>query len=71
MIWANRMVCGFCSKEQPYSQRPCSCGRELTRKDGRGFWEGGKGTRNRINMSKKDSKKYQGLGKTISNKSKS
>nr|KAJ3418517.1 hypothetical protein HK105_008211 [Polyrhizophydium stewartii] len=69
MLWANRMVCGFCSREQPYSaDKPCVCGRDLTRKDGGGFWEGGKGTRDRTRMSNKDSRKYRGLGKTISNR---
>jgi len=34
------------------------------------FWEGGKGTRNVNAMSRKDPKKFKGLGKTISSKQK-
>jgi hypothetical protein len=63
------MICGFCSKEQFYSQKTCACGRELTRKAGGGFWEGGQGTRDRERMSRKDSHKFKGLGKTVSAKS--
>lgn len=69
MILANRMVCGFCSKEQAYSaDKPCTCGKQLTRtKNASGaFWEGGKGTRDRKKMSKNDPRKYKGLNKTKS-----
>jgi uncharacterized CHY-type Zn-finger protein len=69
MKWANRMICGFCSKEQPYSQKPCVCGKELVRKNGSGFWEGGKGTRSKTLMSRRDTKKYKGTNKTVSMKS--
>jgi hypothetical protein len=54
--------------EQTYSQKQCSCGRELTRKDSGGFWEGGKGTRDISRMAKRDSHKYKGMNKTKSNK---
>lgn len=63
------MICGFCSKEQAYSQKMCACGKELTRKSGGGFWEGGLGTRDREKMSRKDGHKLKGLGKTVSLKS--
>ncbi len=33
-----------------------------------GFWEGGKGTRDPSRMSRKDPRKYRGLGKTTSQK---
>ncbi|KAJ3108119.1 hypothetical protein HDU96_007682 [Phlyctochytrium bullatum] len=69
MAWATRMVCGFCSREQPYSQKPCACGKELTRKSGGGFWEGGQGTRERRLMSRKEGRKYKGTNKTVSMKS--
>ncbi|KAI8834258.1 hypothetical protein BJ741DRAFT_610483 [Chytriomyces cf. hyalinus JEL632] len=71
MTWANRMICGFCCREQVYSQQAsCLCGKELTRRSvGKGgFWEGGQGTRSRVLMSKKDTRKTKGLGKTVSMK---
>ncbi|KAJ3320705.1 hypothetical protein HDV06_005113 [Boothiomyces sp. JEL0866] len=68
--WANRMICGFCSREQPYSQKPCVCGKSLVREKGKGFWEGGDGTRDPRLMSKNDSRKYAGMNKTMSRKSK-
>ncbi|KAI8612567.1 hypothetical protein BC830DRAFT_1136148 [Chytriomyces sp. MP71] len=71
MQWANRMICGFCAREQVYSQQAsCLCGRELTRRSGGGggFWEGGQGTRTRHLMSRKDPRKTKGLGKTQSQK---
>ncbi|OJD23494.1 hypothetical protein ACJ73_05150 [Blastomyces percursus] len=64
---ANRMICGFCSREQIY--RPDSCGichSTLIRKTGSGFWEGGKGTRDRGRMNRKDPRKYKRRGGTAS-----
>lgn len=47
----------------------CSCGKDMTRSSsGTGFWEGGKGTRDRMRMSKNDDRKYKGLMKTKSRK---
>jgi hypothetical protein len=69
--FATRMRCGFCSKEQPFSNSlPCSsCGKELTKsRSAHGFWEGGQGTRDRTTMSRRENRKYQGLGKTVSNR---
>lgn len=60
--WATRMICGFCSKEQPFSQtKPCSCGKILSTVGQKktAFWEGGKGSRDSTTMSRKDSKKYR------------
>lgn len=54
-IMANNMICGFCSKEQSVKY-DCDCGMSL--KKNTKFWEGGKGSRNKTTMSKKDSKKY-------------
>ncbi|XP_035225906.1 uncharacterized protein LOC118198357 isoform X2 [Stegodyphus dumicola] len=53
MKFASRMICGFCAKEQPYSKdKPCfGCSADLTKKAG-SHWEGGKGCRNKIQMSR-------------------
>lgn len=56
--WANRMICGYCSREQNYTPGNCTfCGRNLVSKVHTGFWEGGKGTRDRVFMSRKDPRK--------------
>ncbi|OCT53622.1 CHY zinc finger domain protein [Cladophialophora carrionii] len=58
---AERMVCGWCSREQRFRRDDCGlCGRSLTRqrKVG-GFWEGGQGTRERRLMSRKEKRKYK------------
>ncbi|KAE8354519.1 hypothetical protein BDV28DRAFT_147060 [Aspergillus coremiiformis] len=57
---ANRMICGFCSREQIYRPEDCGvCRAALIGKAGSGFWEGGKGTRNKVLMSRKDPRKYK------------
>ncbi len=57
-VWANRMLCGFCGLEQPFSSKPCSCGSQLAKSSSMTrFWEGGKGNRNTRALSKNDSKK--------------
>lgn len=62
---ANRMICGFCSREQIYRPENCGiCRATLIGKAGSGFWEGGKGTRNRALMSRKDPRKYKRRGAT-------
>lgn len=49
--WASRMVCGFCSREQPLDKVCKYCGKKLAtsaaQPSGRNtrFWEGGKGCR--------------------------
>ncbi|KAI4162321.1 MAG: hypothetical protein LQ342_004035 [Letrouitia transgressa] len=51
---ANRMICGFCSREQNYRPEDCGvCRNVLIGKRGSGFWEGGKGTRDKVRMSRK------------------
>ena len=51
---ANRMICGFCSREQNYRPDDCGvCRASLVKKAGSGFWEGGKGTRDKARMSRK------------------
>lgn len=62
---ANRMICGFCSREQIYRPENCGiCRAVLVGKAGSGFWEGGKGTRNKVLMSRKDPRKYKRRGGT-------
>ncbi|KAF2795061.1 hypothetical protein K505DRAFT_324317 [Melanomma pulvis-pyrius CBS 109.77] len=57
---ANRMMCGFCSREQNYRPKDCGiCHAWLTVKPSRGFWEGGQGTRDKVTMSRKDPRKYK------------
>ncbi|KAI1821307.1 hypothetical protein F4861DRAFT_519352 [Xylaria intraflava] len=61
--WANRMICGWCSREQNYAVEACAfCGRSVIGKRGKGFWEGGKGTRDRTKMSRKDKRKFRRIG---------
>ncbi|KAI8849507.1 hypothetical protein BC829DRAFT_182884 [Chytridium lagenaria] len=71
MVWANRMICGYCSREQAYSpNKACACGRELTRtSNNKGYWEGGLGTRDKKVMSRHEGRKYKGMNKTVSMKS--
>ena len=60
---ANRMICGWCSREQAYRPEECAfCGRGVVGRRGKGFWEGGKGTRDRVRMSRKDPRKYKRVG---------
>lgn len=67
--WANRMICGYCSREQNYAVSNCGfCGRSVVGRKGRGFWEGGKGTRDRKLMSRKDPRKFKRVGGAESKK---
>lgn len=68
MKYATRMVCGFCSKEQPYSQRPCNGCKSSVTKSRSSHWEGGKGCRDKLTMSRNDDQKYSQQGKTASRK---
>ncbi|KAF9921346.1 hypothetical protein FBU30_008645 [Linnemannia zychae] len=69
-VFAKRMVCGYCSREQTISEKPCACGRNLVRTSGGSgaFWEGGEGMRDRTRMSTKDPRKHKGLHKTVAKK---
>ncbi|KAK5950304.1 hypothetical protein OHC33_008773 [Knufia fluminis] len=62
---AERMICGFCSREQRYHPEACRhCGRSVIKKSiTTGFWEGGKGTRDKNLMRKKEGRKYKVSGK--------
>ena len=68
--FAKTIVCGFCACEQSQNNKVCQkCGKAFTRMDqGKKFWEGGKGMRNKALMSSKDSHKFKGIFKTISKK---
>lgn len=69
---ANRMICGFCSREQSYRPEDCiHCRAGLVGKSSGGFWEGGKGTRDKAKMSRKDPRKYKRRGGTQVGSSKS
>lgn len=60
---ANRMICGWCSREQNYRPEDCGvCHGVLVGKKGSGFWEGGKGTRDKVRMSRKDKRKFRRIG---------
>jgi len=67
--YAVKMICGHCSKEQTYSSdKPCvRCSCDLTKQRST-HWEGGKGCRDRVAMSRNDSHKTAGINKTISRK---
>ncbi|KAJ4561003.1 hypothetical protein HRR79_007565 [Exophiala dermatitidis] len=58
---ADRMICGWCSREQRFKPEDCAvCGRSvIRRRRAGGFWEGGKGTRDKKLMSRKDPRKYK------------
>ena len=61
--WAERMVCGWCSREQRYAPESCAfCGRNVVGKRGTGFWEGGRGTRDKVLMRRGDKRKYRRAG---------
>jgi len=65
--WANRMLCGYCSKEQLFSEKCNNCGTFFEGKSSP-FWEGGKGCREIAKMSNKDQHKFRGQFKTQSQK---
>ncbi|KAK6349022.1 hypothetical protein TWF730_009782 [Orbilia blumenaviensis] len=56
---ANRMICGACSREQNYRPDDCAFCRHSFVAKNSGFWEGGKGTRDKAKMSRKDPRKYK------------
>ena len=69
--WASRQICGYCSREFSIAQKYCECG-EMPAAAAKhtAHWEGGKGTRDQLIMSRKDKKKYRNQEKTISQKAK-
>ncbi|KAG2427243.1 hypothetical protein HYH02_014647 [Chlamydomonas schloesseri] len=70
--WAQRMVCGFCSLEQPLGLACRGCGKQLagssSNPSGRRtrFWEGGQGCRDVRRLNKNGPHKYRGKNKTQS-----
>ncbi|XP_077988959.1 uncharacterized protein LOC144443367 [Glandiceps talaboti] len=69
MTLANRMICGFCCREQQYAaEKPCvTCNSSMTRIRS-AHWEGGMGCRNKTVMSRNDKQKYASSNKTVSRK---
>jgi uncharacterized CHY-type Zn-finger protein len=67
---AQLVICGFCSFEQSSINSLCSkCGKSFNKElTGNGFWEGGKGCRDKHLMNNKDQHKFVGVGKTVSRK---
>ncbi|GAB4820690.1 hypothetical protein N2152v2_007736 [Parachlorella kessleri] len=66
MRWATRMVCGYCSTEQPLGERCKHCDKRLASTAaapaGRNsrFWEGGAGCRDPRRMNRNDPRKHRG-----------
>ena len=59
----NRMICGWCSREQNFRPNDCGkCGESMIAKKGGGFWNGGQGTRDPMRMSRKEPRKYKRIG---------
>nr|CDS23230.1 Zinc finger CCCH type [Echinococcus granulosus] len=63
-LHATRIICGFCSTEQPeVTTSPmvvCSaCQRNLTSAGATNHWEGGRGCRDPVKMSRKDNRKHR------------
>ncbi|KAM0723923.1 hypothetical protein Q7P37_000914 [Cladosporium fusiforme] len=58
----DNLPCDPCSREQNYRPEECGiCQAGLVGKKGHGFWEGGKGTRDKTRMSRKDPRKFKRL----------
>ncbi|KAL4457732.1 hypothetical protein ABPG75_012597 [Micractinium tetrahymenae] len=76
MKWATRMVCGYCSLEQPVAGQCKGCDKKLAATAaapaGRQtrFWEGGKGQRDPGKLHPNDPRRYRGRSKTQSAKHK-
>ncbi|PSC71454.1 CHY zinc finger [Micractinium conductrix] len=76
MKWATRMVCGYCSIEQPVAAECKACGKKLAASasapTGRHtrFWEGGKGQRDPNKLHPGDPRRHRGRYKTKSAKHK-
>ncbi|KAK6590882.1 hypothetical protein RS030_111889 [Cryptosporidium xiaoi] len=69
--WANNMICGFCSREQTFSDNCKYCKSNLVGNKGSAggrFWEGGKGCRNALTLSNRDSRKKKLLARQIKSK---
>ncbi|SJK86330.1 Uncharacterized protein C18H10.09 [Babesia microti strain RI] len=60
---AKLMICGFCSTQQAFSNKPCRMCSKAPTGSSSSHWEGGKGCRNPVKLSRKDSRKYKLMGK--------
>ncbi|KAJ1607965.1 zinc finger-containing and myb DNA binding domain-containing protein [Cryptosporidium canis] len=66
--WAKQMICGFCSREQGFSDNCKYCRANLIGKTGNAsgrFWEGGKGCRNPLTLSNRDSRKLKLISRQL------
>lgn len=64
-VIAARMICGKCSAEQNFANSPCrACGFAMGKGRAAQFWEGGGGARSSTALSKKDSRKNQGVSRS-------
>jgi len=66
-VRATIMICGLCSREQPFSNSKCECGAGFAQAFS-SHWQGGHGCRDTTRLSKKDSHKHHGTHKTQSQK---
>lgn len=55
---AKRMVCGLCGHEESVKKECSKCRTDLTKEHSK-FWEGGRGSRDKATMSRKDKRKYK------------
>lgn len=62
---ANRMICGFCSHEQPCGEECSRCRAGQTRTKS-AYWNGGQGNRSQAMMALADSHKHRGSDKPAS-----
>ncbi|KEG01920.1 zinc finger protein, putative [Plasmodium vinckei vinckei] len=68
-VLARRVICGYCYREFD-DDDVCICQKDKKTKKGGNFWEGGKGCRNAITLSRNDSKKYKLLNRQTVQKKK-
>ena len=66
-VRANAMICGLCSREQPFSDGRCACGADFAAHRS-AHWNGGTGCRDATRLSRKDARKHAGAQKTASKK---
>lgn len=76
MKWAQRMVCGYCSTEQPLGEQCKHCNKRIARSAQGAIgavtrhWQGGEGCRDKKMMDRRDAAKYRGSKhKSVSKKS--
>ncbi|KAI9028123.1 hypothetical protein CLU79DRAFT_811145 [Phycomyces nitens] len=67
--YAQRHVCGMCSREQAILPQCAGCNHAFEPEKHKGaFWEGGQGMRDKAKMSRKDTRKHKGIEKLQSRK---